>query len=145
MTTENLPPSALTVRFVPHEARTLSGAVAELLTLPDPPNAYIVTRRRSADIVSAALAEHGFGSSGEAEVVVQEWHGERGEDSPYTEVHPDMTLDEFATLIGRMLRQQVDGRPLEEDRVVLPVKLRQAVRDSNNAAKSKRAVPARPE
>lgn len=131
LTTARLPHDALLIRIIPYEERVYWATTQQLLAMSDPPDGFITRERVLVDVIARAAEEAGrkaskstAKASAAVEIVFQEFATTEAEQSPYVHVRPQLLLEDAAAVIGKMLRAVSENRPLESDRIVLPVELR---------------------
>ncbi|MBN2290852.1 MAG: substrate-binding domain-containing protein [Pirellulales bacterium] len=108
------------MRMVPDDPVAVEATSQYLLELADRPTGFITWDENHADILARVAAEHELRIPDDIEIVSISIRGER---SPYPHVFPLHSHEEVAVLVGRMMRQLVDDKPLEEIKAVIPVKL----------------------
>lgn len=123
LTAAGLPHNAMIVRLVPHEPAVFSAAARHLLELPNRPTGIIVRGRQFADLVANTAEKKGLFSPRDLEIAFQDYATKDVEESPYPHVQSQYNFSDIALRIGRMLKTVSQGHPLEEQRVVIPVKL----------------------
>ena len=123
LTEAELPHNALVVRAVPHEAERFGAAVREVLGLLNRPTAFIARYQHHAEIISAVATELGLAVPEDVQIVFRSQSAVSAEQSAHPHTQPVKGLEQIGAQIGDMLGQLAEGRPVDEQRVVIPVEL----------------------
>ena len=122
LTSAELPHDTLVMRLAPDIDATAMLA-RELLDTADRPTAFIARTPSDADAIGRTASSLGLSVPGQVEVVFQHHCIARIESPPYPHVRPAVSGERIAALLGRLLGSVCEGKPLEENHVVVPVKL----------------------
>jgi len=125
LTEADLPHNALTVRIYPHDFEAFRAQVRELLERPDRPTGVICGTDRLVGIVESVASNLELKVGRDVELVFQGQTTPAVERLPYVHAQPRLTFKQIAEMISNMLRTLSDGKSLEDERVVVPVELRE--------------------
>jgi DNA-binding LacI/PurR family transcriptional regulator len=129
LTEADLPHNALTVRIYPHDFEAFRAQVRELLERPDRPTGVICGTDRLVGVVESVASGLELRVPRDVELVFQGQSTPAVERLPYVHAQPQLTFKQIAELIADMLRTLSEGNTLEQDRVIVPVELREPDRN----------------
>ena len=115
--------AGLVIRSIPGEASLVTGELGRLLSLEDRPTGLICGRRGFAEAAVTVAESLGLAVPDDLEIVFRHYDpkSSRALALPYACLELDFTA--LAAVVGRMLRQLIEGQRPEPDHVVLPVHL----------------------
>lgn len=120
-----LPPSAFIQRLTRSDRESLRAITRQLLTMPDRPTGILCRPGMYADTVAATAAELQLTVPGDLEIVFD--HADQTTSkinlATYPHVEPRLSFTDIIALLGKLLKQQLDGEVPEPKRVVVPVVL----------------------
>jgi DNA-binding LacI/PurR family transcriptional regulator len=125
LTEADLPHNALTVRIYPHDFEAFRAQVRELLERPDRPTGIICGTDRLVGIVESVASSLELRIGRDVELVFQGQSTPAVERLPYVHAQPQLTFKQIANTVADMLRTLSEGGALEQDRVIVPVELRE--------------------
>ena len=125
LTEADLPHNALTVRIYPHDFEAFRAQVRELLERPDRPTGIICGTDRLVGVVESVASNLELRLPRDVELVFQGQSTPAVERLPYVHAQPRVTFKQIAELVANMLRTLSDGKSLEQERVIVPVELRE--------------------
>ncbi|HWP39755.1 MAG TPA: substrate-binding domain-containing protein, partial [Tepidisphaeraceae bacterium] len=99
--------------------------VRELLTKPDRPTGIICHSERMVGVVLAVAQDAGLSIPDDLELVFQ-GQVANSDERRFARVEPKMNFGKIAEIVADMLRRLSEGKPLEQQTVVIPVELRTA-------------------
>ncbi len=119
-----LPHNALTVRIFPRAFDAFRAQVREVLAAPERPTAIICGLERLAGVVVNVADSLGLSLPNDVEVVFHTQTIAGAEQLPFVHTEPKESFFEISERVADMLERQADGRKLEQERVVIEVRLR---------------------
>lgn len=122
LTLAGRPHNALVMRVFPGDVDAFRAQVSELLTLSPRPTGIICGSEQLLRLVEPLIEQ--LGLRGQVEIVLHSHATPRAERCPYVHVQSQRSFAEIASAVAGMLARRVEGKPLENDRIVLPVELR---------------------
>jgi len=125
LTTTNLPHNALAVRIYPQDFEGFRAQVRELLDRPDRPTGIICNTDRLVGMVEAVASKLNLEIGRDIEIVFQGLSTPAVDRLPYVHAQPRLTFRQIAELVSDMLRTLSEGKKLDQERVVIPVELRE--------------------
>lgn len=123
LTAAGLPPNALLDRVLPIDVDLVAVAIRELLEMETPPTAVMATSHRLAEMVATAVSRSNRTADRDVEIVFWDHATPVTQASPYAHVQPTLSFEETAATLARMLRDVLEGKPLEREQIVIPVEL----------------------
>lgn len=124
LTAAELPHNALIHRSLPPDIGVVPELAGELLQMPERPTAFLLVSERLAHVVAATVSSMGLTVPRDVEIAFWDHATVRVRQSPYPHVQPKLSVEDVAAMIGAMLRDLVDGKPLERDRILIPVEFK---------------------
>lgn len=122
LTAAELPHDALVLRLAP-DAESAAMLARALLDTADRPTAVIARTPGDAEAIARTASSLGLSVPNEVEVVFQYHCIARLEQTPYPHVRPRLPGERIAELLSRLLGSVCEGKPLDENHVVVPVDL----------------------
>jgi len=92
--------------------------------MPERPTAFLLVSERLAHVVAATVSSMGLTVPRDVEIAFWDHATVRVRQSPYPHVQPKLSVEDVAAMIGAMLRDLVDGKPLERERILIPVEFK---------------------
>jgi DNA-binding LacI/PurR family transcriptional regulator len=124
LTEAELPHNALVVRIYPKDYEAFRAQVAELLRREDRPTAAICGSHRFTAAIESVAGELNLRVPRDLELAFESQATADADRLPYVHVQPEMSFEQVAGMVARMLRELSDGARPASRRVVIPVVLR---------------------
>lgn len=130
-----LPHSALVLRLIHNDIEGLRTITGELLQEPNRPTAIITRGTYPADAIASVATSLGLSVPDDLEIVFDHSH----ETTPsidtalYPRVEPTLSFVEIAETIGKTLKEMSEGHFSQPRRILMPVELHQAERNSTKS------------
>jgi DNA-binding LacI/PurR family transcriptional regulator len=124
ITAAQLPANALITRLLPADPELFRSQARTVLSQPDRPSGIICRGERMLDAVADEAQSLGLQVGVDVELVFEAFATPRVTHSNTPHVQTRASFEEIGDRIGRLLRQQRDGQPVTDGRIVLPVELR---------------------
>jgi alanine racemase len=125
LTEADLPHNALTVRIYPHDFEAFRAQVRELLERTDRPTGIICGTDRLVGVVESVASSLELKMGRDLDLVFQGQSTPAVERLPYAHAQPRLTFKQIANTVAEMLKTLSEGGALEQDRVIIPVELRE--------------------
>lgn len=126
--------NAIVVRFLPPERSVVAAELERLLNDDWPVTGIIARSPRMLHLIDTAIASFDPDQAEKLEVVFEAHATEEIESAARTHTQSRLRFTEMATRIGELMRDVIDGRPMQHTRVVIPMELRRVAREGNGAA-----------
>ncbi len=124
LTEAGLPHNALAVRIFPRDFETFRAQVREVLDRPDRPTGIICHSERMVGAVLATAEQLGLSVPRDVELAFQ-GQARSSDEHRFARVEPKLGFDKISQVIADMLRQVMQGKRPEQERIVVPVELRE--------------------
>jgi len=131
LTEARLPHNALRLLAIPRDTVSFEAAVRHLLQRPEHPTALMTTGDSAAETAARIAEQLGLKVPDDIEIVFRGNATPAARQSPHSRVEPVWPFERMAESAARMLDRLARGLLLDEQRIVVPVRLREAPRGNN--------------
>ena len=131
LTVAEYPHNALLFQVVPHDLTAIVAALKHFREEDPAPTGLIVRHKDLIPLIEAAALQLDLLIPHDLEIVFSDYKDPDVERSPYTHVQTTISREEATVLVAELFKRSANGESLENERIVVPVELREMTRGAN--------------
>lgn len=123
LTTAGLPPNSLAFHVLSEDPGPLRTGVQHLMEQPNRPTGLMTRVKRLAELGGMAVTDMGLRVPEDVEIIFVDHTTEQLQSATHPHVRTKLSRQENAAMVGEMLKRLSEGKPLDNEWVVIPVEL----------------------